>query len=102
MTLMLARPRQRWAALLAWLVLSAALPLHAQQSDAPPPKPVVNVNTATAEELAAGLVGVGPAKAQAIVEYREQHGPFSTPEDLLEVKGIGPKLLERNRDRLAF
>lgn len=57
----------------------------------------VNVNTADAEELADLLNGVGLSRAQSIIEYREQHGPFKSAEDLTLVRGIGPALLERNR-----
>ncbi|WP_138444280.1 ComEA family DNA-binding protein [Sinomonas susongensis] len=53
----------------------------------------VNLNTASAQELAQ-LPRVGPVLAQRIVEYREQHGRFSSPEDLDGVPGIGPKMLE--------
>jgi len=61
----------------------------------------VNLNAADADALAAGMVGIGPAKAQAIVEYREQHGPFKTVDDLLLVKGIGEATLAKNRDRVT-
>ena len=54
----------------------------------------VNVNTADASTLAQELDGIGPAKAQAIVEHRQKNGPFRTPEDLLKVQGIGER---RNR-----
>jgi competence protein ComEA len=47
------------------------------------------------------LPKIGPAKARAIVEYRSQHGPFRSVDDLLEVKGIGPKLLAEIRDRVT-
>lgn len=57
----------------------------------------VNVNTADAETIAAELNGVGLSKAKAIVEYREKHGPFKSPEDLSLVKGIGERTVERNR-----
>jgi competence protein ComEA len=57
------------------------------------PSGPINVNTATAEELEA-LPEIGPAMARAIVEYREEHGPFEAVDDLLEVQGIGPKTLE--------
>ncbi|SCZ49175.1 ComEA family DNA-binding protein [Thiohalomonas denitrificans] len=60
----------------------------------------VNINTAGPEVLAEAINGVGPARAEAIVAYREQHGPFKSVEDLREIKGIGPVLLESNRDKL--
>jgi competence protein ComEA len=60
----------------------------------------VNINIASAEELAENLKGVGPKKAMAIVEYREANGPFYTPEELINVKGIGPKTLEKNKENI--
>ncbi len=62
----------------------------------------VNVNTAKPEVLAQVLDGVGSARAQAIVEYREQYGAFTHVDDLLDVKGIGPQVLEANRDKIAL
>lgn len=62
----------------------------------------VNVNTATAEELVETLKGIGPKKAQAIIDYRTKHGPFTTLEQLKEVKGIGPATLARNQDRVEL
>ena len=62
----------------------------------------VNVNTADASSIASTLDGVGVIKAKAIVEYRNQHGKFSSLEDLLQVKGIGTKTLDRNRDRISL
>ncbi|MFZ5654097.1 MAG: ComEA family DNA-binding protein [Pseudomonadota bacterium] len=62
----------------------------------------VNINSASAEELAAGLVGVGPAKAQAIVSYREANGPFTDKSQLLLVKGIGEAILKQNEDRISL
>lgn len=62
---------------------------------------VVNVNSATAEELTL-LPGVGAAKAQAILEYRKEHGAFKRVEDLSEVKGIGDKALERIRPHVSL
>ena len=56
----------------------------------------MDINTAEAETLAAELQGVGIARARAIVEYREAQGPFSRPEDLLAVSGVGPAILEQN------
>ena len=60
----------------------------------------VNVNTADASAIAEELDGIGPAKAQAIVEYRQKNGPFRAPEDLLKVEGIGQKVLDQNRGNI--
>ena len=57
----------------------------------------VNVNTADAETISAELRGIGMTKAQAIVAWRAQNGPFKTVDDLVLVKGIGEKTLELNR-----
>ncbi|GAB7205478.1 hypothetical protein OS21_19690 [Dickeya oryzae] len=62
----------------------------------------VSINKATAEQLAAALNGVGLKKAQAIVSYREQNGPFTQIEQLQEVPGIGSALIERNQSRLRL
>lgn len=62
----------------------------------------VNINQASAETLAQQLTGIGPAKAQAIVDYRAQKGPFNKPEQLLQVKGIGPATLAKNLDRIQL
>ena len=63
---------------------------------------VVNVNTASMEELSTSLVGVGEKRAAAIIEYREKNGPFQSIEGLLEVNGIGEVILEKNRDRITL
>lgn len=57
----------------------------------------VDVNTADAETISAELKGVGPAKAQAIIDYRKKHGPFRSADDLSLVKGIGERTVELNR-----
>ena len=57
----------------------------------------VNINTADANTIASELKGIGLAKAEAIVEYRRQHGDFDVPEELLKVKGIGPRVLAANQ-----
>lgn len=62
----------------------------------------VNVNTADAATLAKNINGVGPKKAQAIVTYRQSNGPFKSYSDLMKVKGIGQKLINRNKDDLRF
>jgi competence protein ComEA len=60
----------------------------------------VHLNTATEDELDE-LPGVGPATAQAIIAYRDRHGPFASVDDLAEVRGIGPARLEALRDLVA-
>lgn len=61
----------------------------------------VNINKASVEELTQ-LQGVGPAYAERIVEYREAHGPFERPEGIMNVKGIGQKIWETNKDRITI
>jgi competence protein ComEA len=56
----------------------------------------INLNTATAEQLEA-IPGIGPVLAQRIIEYRQTHGRFQSVDELLEVRGIGPKRLESMR-----
>lgn len=58
----------------------------------------VNLNTASAEELAAKLHGIGQNKAEAIVAHRDANGPFTEVDQLLDIKGIGQATLDRNRD----
>ena len=70
-------------------------PQHARGEAAP-----VNINTASATELAA-LQGIGPAKAQAIVEHREKNGQFKSVDDLKLVRGIGDKMLDQLRPHLT-
>ena len=62
----------------------------------------VNVNTADVATIAKELDGIGKAKAQAIVEYRQKNGPFRAPEDLLKVEGIGQKVLDQNRGNIRL
>ncbi len=62
----------------------------------------VDINTANATELATNINGVGEKKAAAIVEYRNQHGPFKKVEDLQKVQGIGPGILSKNRENLKL
>ncbi|WP_346210536.1 ComEA family DNA-binding protein [Aeromonas salmonicida] len=98
--------------LTATLLLSC-LPLLSQPllaADKPAAKPAttvttakesgkVNLNTASINELTA-LKGIGEKKAQAIVEFREKQGKFTTVEQLADVSGIGPATLEANRDMI--
>ena len=78
--------------LLSLLGLTLALPALAGP---------VDINHAPASTLAAELNGVGQARAEAIVEYRENNGPFRSVDDLQRVSGIGPATLRENRDRMT-
>ena len=60
----------------------------------------VNINTATLEELME-LDGIGEVKAQAIIDYREEYGYFSSPEEIINVKGIGEKTYEKNKNKIV-
>jgi competence protein ComEA len=79
-----------------------ALLLACSQAVLALPEGSVNVNTAQAQVLAEVLDGIGSAKAQAIIEYREQYGEFTSVEELLDVRGIGPRVLEANREKIAL
>lgn len=78
------------AALLSLTLLGAA---HAAEK--------VNINTADAATLDRVLHNVGAAKADAIVAYRKENGPFKSPEQLAQVKGIGLRTVEQNRERIV-
>jgi len=60
----------------------------------------LNLNTATKEELVA-LNGIGPAKAQAIIDYRTQHGGFKSVDELKDIKGIGARRFEKLKAELT-
>ncbi|MGH2556641.1 MAG: helix-hairpin-helix domain-containing protein, partial [Actinomycetota bacterium] len=62
--------------------------------------PLVNLNTATLEQLES-LPGIGPALAQRILDHRQEHGPFRSVDDLLNVSGIGEKRLEDLRSKVT-
>ena len=83
------------------LVLALALTLLAQLSFSVPALAVVNINTASQDELVALKKGLGPAKAQAIIDYRKANGPFKSVEDLRHVKGIGAKRLDKLRPEIT-
>lgn len=80
-------------------LIGAGACLLAQMSWAGQP---VNVNKASAEEIAKALDGVGLSRAAAIVEYRELNGPFQAAADLRNVKGIGESILEKNLDYIVL
>ena len=62
----------------------------------------VNINTADVQTLSSELAGIGQSKAEAIVAYREQHGPYKQLEDLANVKGIGMSTIEKNKSKLIL
>ena len=62
----------------------------------------VNINTASAEEIADSLKGIGMSKAQKIVDYREANGSFSHPDELVNVKGIGLRTVDQNRGMILL
>ncbi len=86
------------AGLAALAAISLALPVLAAESA---PQGKVNVNTATLQELQL-LPGIGASRAQAMIEARKQRGGFERVEDLLEVKGIGERSLERMRPHVTL
>ena len=63
---------------------------------------VVNINKADAAALAENLNGIGMLKAQEIVKYRDTHGKFDSVEELSNIKGIGEKTVEKNRDNMSL
>lgn len=82
--------------LIAALMLSLAMIGTALAAD------TVNINTADAAALDRVLLNIGPAKAQAIVDYRKSNGAFRSVEQLAMVKGIGLKTVEKNRGRIVL
>ena len=61
----------------------------------------VNINSASSEDLAAHLKGIGLKTAQAIIDYRNENGDFSSAEDVINVKGIGEHTFEENKDMIV-
>lgn len=86
--------------------LAAPLPTEAGNASSsssggsPASSGIVNINTAASAELQT-LSGVGEATAQAIIEERESNGPFTSPEDLMRVSGIGEKKFAKIKDRIC-
>lgn len=63
---------------------------------------IVNINTANKESLMTGIKGVGDKRAEAIINYREENGPFKSIEELAEVSGVGGSILEANIGNLSI
>ncbi|MEJ2682063.1 MAG: ComEA family DNA-binding protein [Gammaproteobacteria bacterium] len=62
----------------------------------------LNINTANAEEISETLKGIGPVKAAAIVQFRNENGPFKSLEELSQVKGLGAKTIAQNEALISF
>lgn len=78
---------------------------HARSSHRKPsgkPMMKVDVNSADAATINKALINIGPSKAAAIVAWRKQHGAFKSADQLAEVKGVGLKTVEKNRDRIVI
>lgn len=88
------------ALLAALLAVTTPALVHAQAATEQAAVTSIDINTATTEQLSL-LTGIGPAKAEAIVEYREANGPFGSVDDLAKVSGIGPATVEKNRHLLS-
>lgn len=90
-----------FSALLAFSVVPLASAESEQTSETREMLEEVNINTADAELLTT-LDGVGQARAEQIVTWREENGEFAEVDDLLQISGIGPVTLDNNRDRLVL
>lgn len=91
--------------LVALAVISCQLSLAQQEPPVSQPaieELQVNVNEADAATIADILVGIGASRARAIVEYREENGPFTSLEDLTAVNGVGEATVNNNRERIRF
>jgi competence protein ComEA len=89
-------------ALTAGILPGSASAVYAQDKAPPPTLAAVNINKADAATLASALKGVGTSRAQEIVRYREAYGPFTSVDELAEVKGIGKSTLDDNRTRITL
>lgn len=105
----------RKSLVLAGLTAALIVPVSFASQDAAPSAPLaqgvpqvqkqavkININTADAAEIDQKMIGVGEKKAQAIIEYRKLHGKFESIDALDQVKGFGPELIEKNRDRIEL
>jgi competence protein ComEA len=88
---------------LATVLVLGGVPLDAQRATKPPapaPSEVINLNSATALQIA-DLPGIGVKTAELIVQYRVKNGPFKKIEEVMNIRGIGEKSFLRIKDRIA-
>lgn len=83
--------------LFTFILLSSSAAMSAQALDAK-----ININTATAEQIATTMTGIGESKAKAIVDYRKTHGKFKSVHELENVDGIGLKTVEKNKEKITL
>lgn len=83
------------------LFAAALLSVSLLAGAAEPGADKININTASAAELSQ-LNGIGKAKAEAIVQFREQQGGFKSVDELTQIKGIGTAIVDKNRTRLTL
>jgi competence protein ComEA len=91
--------------LTSFVLIPVAFCQAAEKQPVPATQPVtatVNINTADAQTLANHLFGIGSKRAAAIVAYRTQHGKFENIDQLRKVKGISPRVIEKNRKAITF
>ena len=87
--------KRTWVLSLLFALIFMVSPLMAMPT-------TININSADVETLTKQLKGIGPEKAAAIVDYREENGPFAAIEDIVLVKGIGWKTMEANRENIRL
>ncbi|MEM1231933.1 MAG: helix-hairpin-helix domain-containing protein [Pseudomonadota bacterium] len=89
--------RSGWSRFFAFFLLALCAQAYAEQTPV-----LVNINTADAATLADALQGVGLARAEAIVEYRETHGAFQDAYELTAIKGVGERTVMLNEGRIRL
>ena len=79
------------------VALVFSLMLYAGSANA---QQAIDINSASAKEIAAAMKGVGEKRAQQIIEYRKANGPYQSIDDLINIKGIGKKTIQANREKI--
>jgi competence protein ComEA len=89
-------------AVLGWQSQLHAVETKGNQAVSAEATSTININKASASEIAAALTGIGEKRAEAIVAYRQKNGAFTSLEELMNVKGVGEKMVEKNASRISF